>query len=88
MKLLFNLLSIEANPSTAYHPQTDRQMEQSNAMVEHFLQLYVNERQTDWAYYLPLTATAYNNMPHSSIKCSLSEYNYEQDLYLGTQLCH
>ena len=25
MKSLFNLLGIEANPSTAYHPQTDRQ---------------------------------------------------------------
>ena len=37
MKSLFNLLDIKANPSTAYHPQTDDQTERSNATVEHFL---------------------------------------------------
>ena len=86
MKSLFNLLDIEANLSTVYHPQTDGQTERSNATVEHFLHLYTNERQTDWAYYLPLAATTYNNTLHSLIKCSLNLYNYGQDLYLGTQL--
>ena len=56
-------------------------------MLELFLQLYVNERQTDQAYYLLLAVTAYSNTPHSSIKCSPNMYNYKWDLYLGTQLC-
>ena len=86
MKSLFELLGIEANSSMVYHPQTDGQTEQSNATVEHFLQLYINKWQTDWVYYLPLAAMAYNNTPHSSIKCSLNEYNYRCNLYLGTQL--
>ena len=86
MKSLFNLLGIEANPSMVYHPQMDRQTERSKTTVKHFLRLYVNEHQTDWAYYLPLAATMYNNMPHSSIKRSPNEYNYGRDLYLGTQL--
>ena len=37
MKSLFKLLGIEANPSTAYHLQTDSQTERSNVMVEHFI---------------------------------------------------
>ena len=86
MKFLFNLLGIKANLSTVYHPQMDRQMERSNATVEHFLWLYINEQQMDWAYYLPLAATAYNNTPHLSIKCSPNMYNYGRDLYLETQL--
>ena len=34
MKELYQLLGIEATTSTAYHPQTDRQMEQVNQELE------------------------------------------------------
>ena len=44
MKSLFGLLGIKANPSIAYHSQMDSQIEQSNATVEHFLHLYINEQ--------------------------------------------
>ena len=61
MKELYKLLHIEGNPSTAYHPQTDGQMEQVNQELEQFLQLYVNHHQTDWSDWLALAEFAHNN---------------------------
>src|SRR3979490_1138690 len=49
------------NPSTAYHPQTDGQMERINQEVEQYLRLFVNHRQDDWVEWLPLTEFSYND---------------------------
>ncbi|KAL5537296.1 hypothetical protein ACEPAF_1119 [Sanghuangporus sanghuang] len=70
MKELYKLLHIEGNPSTAYHPQTDGQMERVNQELEQYLCLYVNHRQTDWADWLTLVEFAYNNYEHSATKLS------------------
>ena len=43
MKELYKKLGIEPNPSTAYHPQTDRQTEWVNQELEEYLRIYVNE---------------------------------------------
>jgi len=37
MKELYSFLGITGNPSMAYHPQTDGQMERLNQEVEHYL---------------------------------------------------
>ncbi|THH01893.1 hypothetical protein EW145_g6834 [Phellinidium pouzarii] len=71
MKELYKLLHIEGNPSTAYHPQTDGQMECVNQELEQYLWLYVNHHQTDWADWLSLAEFAYNNHEHSATKMSL-----------------
>ena len=42
MKDLYTLLKIEANPSMAYHPQTDGQTERYNAQIEQYLRIYTN----------------------------------------------
>jgi len=47
IKELCSRLGIERNPSTAYHPQTDSQMEQVNQELEQYLRLYCNYRQND-----------------------------------------
>ena len=47
MKELCSQLGVERNPSTAYHPQTDGQMEQVNQELEQYLRLYCNYRQND-----------------------------------------
>ena len=49
MKDLYQLLGIEGNSSTAYHPQTDRQTECINQEIEQYLRVYVNFRQNDWS---------------------------------------
>ena len=60
MDALYTLLKIEGNPSTAYHPQTDRQTERYNATVEQYLHLYTNHPQNDWVEWLALAEFAHN----------------------------
>ena len=61
-------VGIEAATSTAYHPQTDGQMEQVNQELEQYLQLFVGERQDDWYTLLPLAEFSDNNHVHSSMQ--------------------
>src|SRR5882724_7004656 len=62
---LCQLLSIKANLSTAYHPETDSQTECVNQILEQYLRVYVNYQQDDWVNLLPLAEFAYNNTSHS-----------------------
>ena len=47
-KELNKMLGIEMRLSTAFHPQTDGQMEQINQELEQYLRFFVNHRQKDW----------------------------------------
>ena len=60
VEALYTLLKIEGNSSTAYHPQTNRQTERFNALVEQYLQLYTNHPQNDWVEWLALAEFAHN----------------------------
>jgi transposase InsO family protein len=42
VKELYQILGIEGNPSTAYHPQMDGQTEHINHEVEKYLQMFVS----------------------------------------------
>ena len=61
MRDWYKLLNIEGNPSTAYHPPTDRQMERINQEIEQYLRIFINYHQSDWAGWLPMAEFAYNN---------------------------
>jgi hypothetical protein len=63
---LCKLLGIQQNISTAYHPHTDRQSERSNQWLEQYLRFWANERQDNWAQYLPLAEFAHNIWPNES----------------------
>lgn len=63
-------LKINPTPSTAFHPQTDGQVERINALLEDYLRHYVSLEQTDWAHWLALAEFSYNNTPSASTKCS------------------
>jgi len=56
--------------STAFHPQSDRQMERMNASMEQCLRVYVNHRQDDWDMWLPLAEIDANNGVSETTKCS------------------
>jgi len=45
MKELNKLLEIQIKLSTAYHPQTDKQMERINQELEQYLRVFINYRQ-------------------------------------------
>lgn len=63
---LCELLQIESNLSTAYHPETDGQTEQVNQVLEQYLRIYVNYQQDDWCSFLPLAEFTYNNTAHTA----------------------
>ena len=67
-KELAALLDIRLTPSTAYHQQTDGQMEQVNQEIKAYLWVFVSHRQDDWADWLPLAEFAYNNHVHSATR--------------------
>ena len=63
---LLDLLGIRANRSSAFHPQTDGQMERMNSVLEQYLRMYCDYQQTDKAGLLPLAKFSYNNSKHSA----------------------
>ena len=60
-KGLFADLGTNLNFSTAYHPQTDGQIERVNQVLEDMLRMYVMDKPTKWEDYLHLVKFAYNN---------------------------
>ena len=69
-------LGIERRLSTAFHPQTDRQTERINGILEQYLQAYVNYQQDNWNELLPMTEFAYNNSYQETIKTTPFYTNY------------
>jgi len=63
---LYRLLGIKLASSTAWHPQTDRQMECVNQELDQYLQLFVNKQQDDWYDLLPMAEFQHNNHIHST----------------------
>jgi len=47
-------LGIEQRLSTAFHPQTDGETEQTNAILQQYLEAYMNYQHDDWCGYLIL----------------------------------
>src|SRR5260221_361350 len=82
---LATLLDIRLTPSTAYHLQTDGQMEQVNQEIEAYLRVFVSHRQDDWADWLPLAEFAYNNHVHSATRCTPFELDSGQHPWMGLE---
>jgi len=64
-KELYRLLGIRLSSSTAWHLQTDGQMECINQELDQFLCLFVNEWQNDWYNLLPIVEFQHNNHIYS-----------------------
>jgi len=75
-KALFEYLGTQLHFSTAYHRQTDGQMEQVNQVVEDMLQTYVMQQPSKWENYLHLVEFSYNNGYHTSLQMSPFEVLY------------
>src|ERR1700744_4967206 len=65
---LFCILSIQHNPSTAYHPQTDGQSKCSNQKLEQYLCIFTNYHQDNWACLLPLAQYTFNTWPNATTR--------------------
>ena len=53
-KGLFKGFGTNLNSSTAYHPESDRQTERVNQVIEYVLRMYVMEKPSKWEDYLHL----------------------------------
>jgi len=83
MKELNNLLGIQTKLPTAYHPQTDGQMERINQELEQYLRVFIDYRQEQWPDWLGTVEFAYNNKIYTATKILPFKVNYGQDPRMG-----
>ena len=63
-KELCQLLHIQQNVSTAFHPQMDRASERANQWLEQYLWIWTADDQSTWAQFLSLAEFVHNSLPH------------------------
>jgi len=76
MRNLYKDLGIDQRFSTAYHPESQGQVESNNKWLETYLRIFSAYRQDDWADYLHTAEFAYNNHHHPSIGMTPFYANY------------
>ncbi len=54
--------------SIAFHSQINDQTERQNQMLEHYLQVYFNNKMNNWSELLSMMTFAYNNSVHANIE--------------------
>ena len=79
-KELNKMLEIKIRLSTAFHLQTDGQIEQMNQELEQYLWFFVEHRQRDWPEWLASAEFAVNNKIHTATKVLLFMANYKREL--------
>jgi transposase InsO family protein len=82
---LFRLLGTKLRMSTAYHPQTDGQTENTNKTIENMLRAYVNNHLDDWDEHLLHVEMAINNAVQDSTGYSPFYLTYGQHLHFPLQ---
>ena len=82
-KELNRILGIKTKLSTAFHPQTDGQMERMNQELEQYLRLFIEHRQKDWPEWLAAAEFAVNNKVHMATKVLPFMANYGKELRMG-----
>ena len=80
---LCQMLKIDAKLFTVYHPETDDQMKQMNAVMEHYLQAFCNYMQDDWAKWVPGAEFSANNTSFAITLASPFLANSGQNPHLG-----
>ncbi|KAF5459790.1 hypothetical protein F2P56_019708 [Juglans regia] len=65
---LFKLQGTSLNFSSAYHPQSDGQIEALNKTLEGYLRCYTSDKPKEWSLWIPLVEWCYNTTCHSSIR--------------------
>jgi len=68
---------------TAYHPQTDGQMERINQEIGMFLRHYINYQQNNWMDWLAAAEFQYNNKKHTATGRTPFELNFGRHPWKG-----
>ena len=64
---LMKTLETKRMLSTAYHSQTNGQIERINQEIETFLRYYINYQQDNWTEWIAVAEFQYNNKKHVAI---------------------
>jgi hypothetical protein len=70
MQAACKVTGVKHVPSTAYHPRTDGQSERSNQWLETAIRFITDQKQKNWAPYLPIAQFAHNNWPSDTMRKS------------------
>jgi hypothetical protein len=70
MQAACKVTGVKHAPSTAYHPWTDGQSEHSNQWLETAIHFITDEKQKNWAPYLPIAQFMHNNWPSDTTRKS------------------
>ena len=81
-----SILEIETKLSTAFHPQTDGQMERMNQESEQYLRFFIDHRQKNWLEWLVSAEFAINNKTYLTTKISPFMANYKREMRMGVDL--
>jgi len=68
---------------TAYHPQTDGQMERINQEIGMFLRHYMNYQQNDWTNWLATAEFQYNDKKHAAMEKTPFKLNFGRHPWKG-----
>jgi hypothetical protein len=71
MQSACKITGVKHAPSMAYHPRTNGQSERSNQWLETAICFITNQKQKNWALYLPIAQFAHNNWPSDTTRKSL-----------------
>ncbi len=85
-KHMCKMLKIDAKLSTTYHFEIDDQIEKVNAVMKHYLRVFVNYMQNDWAKWLSEVKFVVNNALSSITLTSFFLINSSQNLRLDFKL--
>ena len=86
MKELNQILGIETRLLTAFHPQTDRQTEQTNQELEQYLRMFIDHQQEQWPEWLGTAEFAYNHKVNTSTKVSPFRANSGRNPRIGFKM--
>ncbi|GBG66479.1 hypothetical protein CBR_g63062 [Chara braunii] len=67
------------------HPEANGQAEQMNRVVQHLLRHYIKPSQDDWDEKLPLIASLYNNVVHSTIGQTIEHIKKSQEVMIASE---
>ena len=82
-KTISAAMGMKPKMSTAYHPQTDSQMERANQVLKTYLQYYVNYTHSNWLQLLPVAQLVINQHCSNSTKESPFFVNFGRYVNIG-----
>lgn len=80
------LLKSKKIQTTAYHPQTNGQLERSHRTLAEYLRNFIEKDTLSWDTWLPYAIFTYNTTPHSSTKFTPHELVYGHKAELPSSL--